>query len=178
MERDRSYANWLEKNVANYQFEWNINRKWCYILDENDTAPDEGLYVMACRGDNHIIYEIYRFSKGDRFWDKYEGENAHSNGWMDVDCLAYWCIAEYSELSPFWTIKTHDSIERKDGYLAICAVVDEDDKLRYILSICEITDIENVTIKGYQYIPRFTEQMHGIFWDMWRARHNEHIDVG
>lgn len=169
-ERDRSYVDWLEKNVTNYQFEWNVNKSWCFILDVYDTAPDDGVYVMACRGDNHIIYEFYCLSKGDRFWDKYEGENAHSNGWLDVDCLAYWRIEEYSELSPEWS-KPTEIIAKKDGFLAICAVVDKLDNLLYYESISEITGFEGVTIKGYRYIPRFTEQMHGLFWDMWRSKH-------
>lgn len=177
MEQDPSYVDWLNKNVTNYQFNWEINRDWCYILDDNEFAPDDGLYVMACRGDNHIVYEVYWFSKGDRFYDKYEGKNAHSDGWMDVDCLAYWRIEEYSEQSPAWTSTTNSHIERIVSCLTVCAAEDKTGKIEYLLTIWNIDGLEEgFVIKGYRRLPRFTEGMHCFYWTLWKLKHSKLLE--
>ena len=30
----------------------------------DEIAPDNGLYVFACAGDNHILFEIHKLEKG------------------------------------------------------------------------------------------------------------------
>lgn len=176
---DPSYANWMDNNVTYYQFEWNINTKWSEILDKNDTAPNDGLYLMVCQYDMPIYYEVNEFTQGDRFWKKYDEENKNNGSWYDANCLAYRFIEEFSEHSAEWT-KATDSIEKKTGCLMLFAVADEDDNFQYhILTyepLWEITGLKNVTIKGYQYIPYYTGEMVINHWDLWRLKHPKQTD--
>lgn len=32
----------------------------------NDIVPTSGIYVFACAGDNHILFEIYKLERGER----------------------------------------------------------------------------------------------------------------
>lgn len=32
----------------------------------DDIVPKSGLYVFACAGDNHILFEIYKLERGER----------------------------------------------------------------------------------------------------------------
>ena len=109
----------------------------------------------------HIEYEICKLNKGDRFWDKI-------HCW-DVS-MAYICFNEYSELSNEWKITT-DNIESKPDRLVICAINDEVGDLQYIVAWDHPSYLEDLFIKGCQFMPRFTEEMHSIFWEKWYEKH-------
>lgn len=60
---------------------------------EVDTiAPCNGVYVFWCRGDNHMILEVYPLLEGERLWDYFEGENEHLNGWHIVKPEMYYFV--------------------------------------------------------------------------------------
>ena len=40
---------------------------WNMVHSKNMKAPEDGMYLMACRGDMHLIYELYYYSKGSPF---------------------------------------------------------------------------------------------------------------
>lgn len=61
----------------------------------NDVVPTSGIYVFACRGDNHILFEIHRLEKGERLWIPFEGDFEHYNGWTVVIPVAYYYLPEY-----------------------------------------------------------------------------------
>ena len=105
--QDPSYVHWMADNVSNYKIE--LNYHWIEILKEDEVAPRNGIYIIACRYDNHLGYEIYKLKKGDCFWGLYKNENAHSDGYYPIDCLAYYKIQEYSPDNKQWShITTHN----------------------------------------------------------------------
>lgn len=75
----------------------NINGKsfnWVKVT-QNDVAHNNGIYVFACAGDNHILFEIYCLEKGERLWKHFEGGFEHCNGWAVVIPEAYHYLPEY-----------------------------------------------------------------------------------
>ena len=75
-----------------------IKRVWHRITSEDEVAPETGLYTIACEGDNHILYECHKYTKGERIWTYFEGEFKHSNGCFTVIPLAYHYTAIYDRL--------------------------------------------------------------------------------
>lgn len=70
-------------------------RYWIDIFEEEETAPQSGLYLFTCSGDNHLITELYHLNQGERFYKYFEGEYSHMNGWFEVIPLAYHCVSDY-----------------------------------------------------------------------------------
>ena len=44
----------------------NDQRLW-FKFEDNDIALKSGIYVFACAGDNHILFEVHRLEKGKNF---------------------------------------------------------------------------------------------------------------
>ncbi len=185
---DPQYFDWLENNVNNYHFCSDIKTQWTEILDYNDTAPFNGLYIIACRGDNHIVYELYKLVKGDRFVDKYIGNNSHSNGWFCVECLAYIYCDDFSVNPHIWEnrlrpVETYNHImiyvlnvisdeqalliENENSYTAL---YDESQKLLYCLTDTLFLKMHDV--KGFRAVPQYTEVMHSHHCELWYSIHN------
>ncbi len=74
-----------------------IRLAWIELFNTEATAPKSGIYVFACRGDNHLEFEMYRMYKGERLWKYFENEYAHINGWFEVEPLAYYFVEFYPE---------------------------------------------------------------------------------
>lgn len=176
MYEDQSYADWLDNNIDNYHFNWNTNKKWCEIMDKGDVAPVDGLYIIACRGDMHEVYEVYRLTKGDRFWSYYEGDNVHYNGWAAVDCVAYCCVDQFGEHFPQGDDQ-QETIKWKAGCLVFCDFIDEIGQLKQTLLFDDpfngLISLEGVTIRSYRYIPYYTPKMLIDHFDLWELRHSE-----
>ncbi|WP_242358091.1 hypothetical protein [Bacteroides acidifaciens] len=68
----------------------------------NDVVSASGIYVFACAGDNHILFEIYRLEKGERLWKYFEGEFEHCNGWFVVTPEAFHYLPEYDPNCSEW----------------------------------------------------------------------------
>lgn len=71
-------------------------RQWTHIFSENLKCEADGIYVIACRGDQHLIFELFKLEKNSRFWDQYTGNNAHCQGWYPIDPLAYHYLPPYT----------------------------------------------------------------------------------
>ncbi len=121
-----SYVLWMIDNVSNYKIE--LYSGWKDILKGDDAAPIDGVYVIACRYDNHLGFEIYGLKKGYRFWKLYENENAHWDGYYPIDCLAYFIIPEYGPEQILWG----DIITNRQS-VSVFAVQKKDD-IEYALS--------------------------------------------
>lgn len=91
---------------------------WKKFLND-DIAPKNGLYVFACAGDNHILFEIHRLEKGERLWKHFEGEFEHCNGWAVVIPKAYHYLPEYEPNSSEW--KSYSSSEMDSVHLKVIA---------------------------------------------------------
>ena len=75
-----------------------MKQVWVDTFDENDLVPQSGLYIFACRGDNHIEYELYRLEKGERLWKYFTDDFAHCNGYFEVIPLAYHYIGFFHRI--------------------------------------------------------------------------------
>lgn len=89
-----------------------IRHAWIEIFNKEVTAPKSGIYVFACRGDNHLEFEMYRLYKGERLWKYFENEFAHMNGWFEVDPLAYFFVEFYPDENQ-WQL--FDSFSKEDS---------------------------------------------------------------
>ena len=70
--------------------------KWMDILSVDAIAPERGLYMFACKGDNHVLHEFYFLHKGERLFKYFEGKYGHCNGYFPVIPIDYHYIPEYS----------------------------------------------------------------------------------
>lgn len=124
--QDPQYVQWMINNVSNYKID--LIGGWQEILKEDDIAPRDGVYAIACRYDNHLGFEVYKLKKGDLFWKLYEKENAHLNGLYPIDCLAYFIIPEYGSEQILW-----GDIMTNRQSVSVFAVQKKDD-IEYALS--------------------------------------------
>jgi hypothetical protein len=81
--------------TLNYKKIETCKQYWTETWDNKELAQQTGLHLFACRGDNHLITEIYWFNEGEPLWKYFEKEFGHSNGWMGVIPLAYHCVDKY-----------------------------------------------------------------------------------
>lgn len=178
----------------------NVELHWNDFFGSNTVAPETGLFLMACRGDNHLVFELMKYKKGDRFWELYEGANEHYNGWFEVDPLAYHYIPIYSpENNSNWAnYETSEKILGKGIYIFAYTLrgtvsQDEDfswdipqisaqeiDGIYYSLlwsfseiNIKELEIHENVNILAYHYCMLYTEDNHVTHWQIYKEIHKE-----
>lgn len=76
---------------------------WTHIFSINAKAPQSGIYVIACRGDNHLIFEFYHIKKDECFWSFFTGENEHCNSWSVVDPLAFHFVPYFNRNTKLWS---------------------------------------------------------------------------
>lgn len=91
-----AFCHELEKDL-NYSISKIVSarRYWIDIIEEDDVAPQSGIYLFTCRGDNHLITELYHLDQGERFYKYFEGEYGHMNGWFEVIPLAYHLVSDF-----------------------------------------------------------------------------------
>lgn len=80
----------------------NNDKKLWFKFENDDIALKSGIYVFACAGDNHILFEIHRLEKGERLWKFFEGDFEHYNGWAMVIPEAYYYLPEYEPNCSEW----------------------------------------------------------------------------
>ena len=180
-----------------------VELHWNDFFDSNTVAPETGLFLMACRGDNHLVFELMKYKKGDRFWELYEGANEHYSGWVEVDPLAYHYIPLYApENNSHW--KKYEASEKILGrgiyifaYIlrgAVCQdeeiswdipsvheyYTQEIEGIHYSflwsfsgMNIKELEIEENVTILACHFCMLYTEDNHAIHWQTYKEMHNE-----
>lgn len=165
--QDPDYVEWLIHNVTNYSID--LYSGWKEILDVNDIVPEDGIYVIACRGDMHLIFEIYNLKKGDRFWDLYEGENSHCNGWAIVDCLAYHYIPEYSINNSYWVNEMNqryvDEYGHEHNFGLITIAVINKEALVYILPNWNI----NISLSKLNELDDCNPVIEGMLGGLWEG---------
>lgn len=90
------YCNeWRIYITLNYKKIESCKQYWVETWDNKELAQRTGLHLFACRGDNHLITEIYWLNEGDPLWKYFQKEFAHSNGRERVIPLAYHCVDKY-----------------------------------------------------------------------------------
>lgn len=93
--------------------------EWTYIFSTNAKAPQSGIYVIACRGDNNnIIFEFYYIKKSECFWSYFTGENSHYDGYFEIEPIAFHFVPIFNRNSMLWTPFEYKS--KKHFGSAIC----------------------------------------------------------
>lgn len=81
----------------------NIELLWNDISDREMEAPASGLFLIACRADMHLEFELMKYNKGDKFWDLYLGSNRHYNGWVCSEPEAFHFVPAFTHVDDkYW----------------------------------------------------------------------------
>lgn len=138
-------------------------RQW-FKFEDNDIALKSGIYVFACTGDNHILFEIHRLDEGERLWKHFEGNFEHNNGWAVVIPEAYHYLPEYDSISTEWV--SCDSFFFNSGQTKIiaCSIKDE---IGYLLAEGDsiigsygdflLEDVSEDCFLAFRFIPLYWE---------------------
>ncbi len=191
-----AYCHELEKDI-NYSISKIVSAKryWIDILEEIDVAPQSGIYLFICRGDNHLITELYYLDQGEKLYKYFEGEYGQSNGWFEGIPLAYHFVCDYKSesLGPGWSempnelkyssrkiirIVAFKSTNPVDG---LSSVVRDEVGVQYFL--VDTLDLfgpdfpfnpegdSNTNLLGLYTAFSYTEMNHGIHWDLYTNEH-------
>lgn len=189
----QAYCHEMEKSLF-----FNINkivsaeRYWIDIFDENETASKSGAYLFACRGDNHLVTELYSLKKGERIYKFFEGRYVHFDGWVDVNPVAYHYIRKFGK-SFGWTYSPDqkgDASIHVERIIAVKAVspltlhsiiTDGENDTQYCrfdsleqftesLAYAHITDQDIIQLGTYTYFP-YTESNHIMHWMLHKQMH-------
>lgn len=72
-------------------------------VEKNSVAPEDGVYVFQCVGDNHDIYEAHEFKAGESLHLPFTGKHQHGDGWWPVVVpISYKVIPRYNPNNPDW----------------------------------------------------------------------------
>lgn len=107
---------------------------------------EDGIYLVACRGDNHILYEIHEYHQGQRFWEFFEGENVHSDGWFTVEPMGYYRLPKLKD-------RRVDKIPQNPDSLYIVAIFDNENvviEYNYAYGWNE-SDSDEILARGLKY---------------------------
>lgn len=106
---------------------------WTEIYDSDMIAPKTGLYVFACRCDNHVTLELYRLNEKEKLWKYFTEEFVHFDGYIRVIPLAYHYICDYSDKSVCQWEKTDSFVEDYLGDSYIWAYLRNGNNIEYAL---------------------------------------------
>lgn len=184
-----AYVNELQKELT-FRIDriLKFEKYWVEILDDKDTVSSDGLYVFACRGDNHIYIEMYMMKQGELLYKYFSDEYMHRNGWVHVIPLAYHFVDTYAiEQNKRWNRSVENlevSHELGRENIVVATKYDAKDR-KNDLSIFRTTsdnydfyctgdfesDMANSRINtsdfvGFYPIVRYLEINHQIHWDL------------
>lgn len=64
-------------------------------IEENTIAPENGIYLFICRGDNHLLYEVHELLRGTELLWHFQEERTHWNGCFIVKPIYFYYIPFY-----------------------------------------------------------------------------------
>lgn len=159
-----------------------IRHAWIEIFNTEATAMKSGIYIFACRGDNHLEFEMYRMCEGEKLWKYFENEYAHMNGWFKVNPLAYYFVEFYPEGTQ-WRLFDSFSEEEFCDTNEIVAYRKNESEVYYALRLYSLwSEDDYLTPKHDNYdedywhetcflasykFPRYTEENHGRHWKLY-----------
>lgn len=91
----KKYKTKAEKEQEEFDLYFDIDKylleiKWVATNDENDIAPQSGLYLFKSQGHNHVFFDLYKLKEGEKLW-KYYLEYL-SKGWSDVKPIGFFIV--------------------------------------------------------------------------------------
>lgn len=89
---EKHYA-WAIKHMDELPFEPAVINAGEWVkVEENQKVPKTGIYIFLCKGDNHLLYEVYELIAGtDLLWH-FQGDRSHTDAWSFVKPLYYYYI--------------------------------------------------------------------------------------
>ena len=81
-----------------------IRQIWVNIYGKDGVAHQDGVYIFACRGDNHLVFEIYELKEGDRLWNFFSDGYVHRDGFFEVEPISFHYVEAFRPDSPSWMI--------------------------------------------------------------------------
>lgn len=69
-----------------------INAGNWHEVTEETVAELSGIYLFLCRGDNHLLYEVYEVPKGFYLMSNFISNYEHSDGWTVIKPLYYYYV--------------------------------------------------------------------------------------
>lgn len=72
--------------------------EWVDVFPPKYCAKQDGLYLVACRSDMHLEYELRRYNKGEDIIASYQNEDGVESSYYQDDLLAYHYIPYFKEV--------------------------------------------------------------------------------
>lgn len=151
IDRDINYISWCLDNIPTFNLSmdaecaYNSFVTWRIIASSDYVMPDDGVYLIACRGDNHIEYEIHEYHRGQRFWDFFEDEKAHHNGWFIVEPMGYYRLPQLKN----WKV---DNKPQQPDFYVVAILDNEDVAIEYGYAYnWDESDSEEIIDRGLKY---------------------------
>lgn len=97
---------------------------WIEILGKDVYTKRDGLYLITCRGDMHLEFELRKYKKGIRLQDHYQNEYGIESWYSSIDVLAYHYIPFYTkENKREWIPIDELSEEKRNGYFTFAYLI-------------------------------------------------------
>lgn len=110
----QAYCNPYHDKLFTFKIDKIKDKKSLWIKTTfNNVVPTSGIYVFACAGDNHILFEIHRLERGERLWKCFESDFEHYNGWAMVIPEAYYYLPKYEPNCSEWEPYSLSEIDSK-----------------------------------------------------------------
>ena len=107
-----------------------------------EIVEKDGLYIFACRYDNHLDYEAYFLNKGEKYWKYFIDEFSHSDGWMTIDPLAVHYIPPYDkDNNTGWANISQGCYDRRTNLCIVAYTLDN--QIKYAFYHSDLDPIED-----------------------------------
>ena len=69
----KKYKTKAEKEQDEFNLHFDIDKyfseiKWIATYDENEIAPESGLYLFKSKGSNHVFFDLFNLKEGEKLW--------------------------------------------------------------------------------------------------------------
>ena len=93
------------------------NIDWIDVFPPKSSVNQDGLYLVTCRSDMHLEFELRQYKKGDNIVDSYKNSDGIVSSYCQDDLLAYHFIPYYTDdNNNKWNRFEINNEERKKGY--------------------------------------------------------------
>lgn len=93
-----------------------VTIEWVDVFPPEYRVKQDGLYLVTCRSDMHLEYELRKYNKGEDIIASYQNEDGVESSYSQDDLLAYHYIPYYTQEDRNWIRFEKNDKERKDGY--------------------------------------------------------------
>lgn len=105
-----------------------VEIEWIDVFPHNSCANRDGLYLVTCRSDMHLEFELRNYRRWDNMLDHYQNENGIDSFYSHENLLAYHFIPYYSEENNSeWKPFDTNSDERKPGYYIFAYLLSDEE---------------------------------------------------